>query len=55
MTAAAMMVSCGKKQPKTPEPAKPTEQVERIDTTATLVIYRSARVCTPRSIRYTRL
>lgn len=38
MTAAAMMVSCGKKQPKTPEPAKPTEQVERIDTTATLVM-----------------
>lgn len=38
MTAAAMMVSCGKKQPKTPEPVKPTEQVERIDTTATLVM-----------------
>lgn len=32
MTAAAMMVSCGKKQPKTPEPVK------RIDTTATLVM-----------------
>lgn len=27
MTAAAMMVSCGKKQPKTPEPVKPTEQI----------------------------
>ena len=38
MTAAAMMVSCGKKQPKTPEPVKPTEQVERIDTTATLMM-----------------
>lgn len=38
MTAAAMIVSCGKKQPKTPEPVKPTEQVERIDTTATLVM-----------------
>ena len=38
MTAAAMMVSCGKKQPKTPEQAKPTEQVERVDTTATLVM-----------------
>ena len=38
MTAAAMMGSCGKKQPKTPEPVKPTEQVERIDTTATLVM-----------------
>ena len=38
MTAAAMMVSCGKKQPKTPEPVKPTEQVERIDTLATLVM-----------------
>ena len=76
MTAAAMMVSCGKKQPKTPEPAKPTEQVERIDTTATLVmqiqkcsrLYTTwiitsrpcintvqIRVCTPRSIRCTRL
>lgn len=38
MTAAAMMVSCGKKQPKTPEPVKQTEPVERIDTTATLVM-----------------
>lgn len=38
MTAAAMMVSCGKKPPKTTEQAKPTEQVERIDTTATLVM-----------------